>query len=184
MNKTKNEAPTQSNGIKKRLIYTFSFIAILIGLFYIIVALPLQQRFAVADKEMERVRSEIIDPSGGSEITRERTQFENEMPYFAGKNGFLGCPIDVSCPEIRRTWQVNIENGKEAEFIKAAMQKLEYEIESENFSGCSKLEDIYSCNIMSKKGNLRTSMILQKNTSTRIDNNQRSLDIEVVINYN
>lgn len=172
INKNKNLDFAKS---KKRLPYILGAIVAILGILYIAVELPIEQRFAVMDKEMEKVRQDVINPVSGVEIEQKGDKFTGELPYKRGNNWINGCSIDVHCPVISRAWKINIKPGTEHESATNLLTKLGYSVD---IDGCKNLEANPNCGISGKRDNLDMSVNIKESSA---DNDSR--EVKIMLNY-
>lgn len=122
--------------------------AVFIGL-YIYEELHWHSRFNVVQDEVEKIRKDVIEPAGG---IADGSDARGSTPW-----EFWKC-MDVACPNVSQAWNVPIESGKEADFIKMVFAKEGYPVESPPPSYCKSWQPGDSCDASSRKGNLYMSV--------------------------
>ena len=139
---------------KRKLIILCTLIAILVVAF-LAIDIPARQRFAIVNNEVEKVRTEILNPAGAVE------RKTDQLPYLRGDGliGSLLCSPDVHCPAIGREWIMPIEKEKEAAFINSILQLEGYsQVDEATQVSCNNLEAASTCLAAGKKGQLKMSI--------------------------
>lgn len=153
--------PKPLNKVKTSLTI-LSVMAVLLFGAYILVDHHYAVRFDSVNREMERIRHEVVEPLGGVELSG-----GGYKPTMIGNDflRFTGCGPDLTCPQIARSWYVPIEPGQEQVVARSVAQKAGYKIDAIGNSPCSLLST-NMCGISASKGNFSVGIDISAATGS------------------